>query len=122
MSLPIIINIGYNENTEGEISARFEAVEEPKPVRRVTMGGVAYDVAGWDENGACTAYAARVEDSGGGVVALIYGGKHGIRLKKSEDPSPWNLHDKNQTGELFIKVAESCVEYENHATGNSDYV
>lgn len=111
MYLPIIINIEHNENTEGEISARFEAVDEPKPVARVKLGGILYDVAGWGEEGACEAFAARVEDSGGGAAALIYGGVHGIRLKKSEDSSPWDVNDKNQTGEFFIKVAASCVEH-----------
>lgn len=53
MGIPIIITIDYNENCGGEISARFEAVDKPKPVAQVKMGVVVHDVTGWSESGAC---------------------------------------------------------------------
>lgn len=105
----VVVDIEYNENCGGEISARFQAAGDAKPVAGVKLGGVLYDVTGWSESGACEARAVPVEDSGGGVVMLIYGGAHGIRLRKAENAEAWDLMNKEQAGEFFIKVDEKCV-------------
>ena len=56
-------------------------------------------VTGWSSVGPVPAYAVHVEDSGEGVVLLIYGGDEGIRLKDGNSIDPWDLEDPSQWGE-----------------------
>lgn len=59
------------------------------------------DVAGWSSAGGgtpCQALAAPVEDSGAGVVTLVYGGDWGIRLSPRDGTAPF--------GEPYLLVSD----------------
>ena len=51
--------------------------------------------------------AAKVSDSGDGVVVLVYGGDEGLRLRPSGSSSEWSLDDAEQWGEpcLLLDLA-----------------
>ena len=61
-------------------------------------------MTGWSEQGSCQAYAARAEDSGEGVILLVYGGDEGIRLKASTCSEDWDLESSNQWGEPCLML------------------
>ena len=88
----------------------FDLLEEPRPIRQVftadPMGIDAWhQVAGWNESdGPGPAWAALAEDSGDGVILLVYGGDDGIRLKPQTDPAAWNLNAPNQWGEPCLML------------------
>ena len=52
--------------------------------------------------------AALSEDSGEGVVLLVYGGDHGIRLKPAELEEEWNLASPNQWGEACLMLSKDA--------------
>ena len=89
----------------------FDLLEEPRPVGRVmTADPMGVDgwqqVTGWDDTGPCQAMAALAEDSGDGVILLVFGSSHGIRLKAEGDAAPWDLSDGNQWGEPCLMLAK----------------
>ena len=94
-------------NSPLDLHRMFDLISEPRPVTRVFTAdstGVDRwcDVTGWDESGPCQAYAALSEDSGEGVVLLIYGGDHGSRLKIHDCLEEWDLNSPNQWGEACL--------------------
>ncbi len=87
----------------------FDLLEDPKPVQRiVTADPTGADgwrqVVGWEEAGPCPALAALAEDSGDGVILLIFGGSEGIRLKDVDDAAPWDLTNGSQWGEPCLML------------------
>ena len=48
--------------------------------------------------------AALAEDSGDGVILLVFGGSQGIRLKDAGDDGPWDLDDGRQWGEPCLML------------------
>ncbi len=103
--MPFIeVDVEAGPNTDWAVVKMFEAQEKPREVTRVVCGlpdgstGLC-QVTGWSSQGPVPAYAARVGDSGEGVVLLVYGGGEGIRLKDGDSIEPWDLGDPGQWGE-----------------------
>ena len=93
----------------------FDLLEEPRPVGRVVtadrMGVDGWQqVTGWDDEGPCAALAALAEDSGDGVILLVFGGSQGIRLKAGDDDGAWDLEDGGQWGEPCLML-DKATEY-----------
>ena len=65
------------------------------------------DVVGWSGGEPVPAMAAKVSDSGDGVVVLVYGGDEGLRLRPSGSSGDWSLDDAEQWGEpcLLLELA-----------------
>ena len=54
--------------------------------------------------GPCPAMAALSEDSGDGVILLVYGGDDGIRLRPSGSDAEWDVSDGDQWGEPCLML------------------
>ncbi len=101
--------IDPNPNCPDGCDQRFHAVSEPRSVRliRYSSGGddsVECKVAGWASAGGgtpCGAQAVRVEDSGAGVVTLLYGGDWGLRLTPCDGRPPF--------GEPYLLLEEDAI-------------
>ena len=94
-------------NSPMELHRVFDLISEARSLRRVFtadfLGQARWcDVTGWAESGPCPAYAALPEAAGEGVVLLIYGGYHGIRLKSHDCIEEWDLASPNQWGEACL--------------------
>lgn len=97
-------------NSPLELNRVFDLLEDPRPVTRVFAADIMgqdlwCDVTGWSESGPCPAYAAKAEDSGDGVILLVYGGNEGIRLKPSGREAEWALENREQWGEPCLMLA-----------------
>lgn len=68
--------------------------------------GARYDVTGWSDQGAVSAFVQPVEDSGSGVSYLLYGGSCGLRFKPNDPDRPWSLDDPAQWGEPFLLLSD----------------
>ena len=82
----IEVQVAGGVNSPLDLHRMFDLVSEPQTVIEVFTADADgqdrwCDVTGWSESGSCPAWAALSEDSGEGVVLLIYGGDQGIRLK-----------------------------------------
>ena len=101
--------IDPNPNCPAGCDPRFHAVSDPRPVRliRDASGGddtVVCDGAGWSSAGGGTpaeARAVRVEDSGAGVVTLLFGGDWGLRLTPRDGGPPF--------GEPYLLLDEEAI-------------
>ena len=61
------------------------------------------DIVGWENTQPTQAYALSIEDSGDGEAWLIYGGKHGIRLRStSSTKKNFSLQNKDEWGEKYL--------------------
>ena len=101
------LQVTDGDNSPLELHRVFDLINEPRPIRRVFTADFQgqdrwCDITGWDELGPCQAYAALSEDSGEGVVLLLYGGDHGIRLKAHDCIETWDLASPNQWGEACL--------------------
>ena len=100
-------------NSPMELHRVFDLINEARPISRVFTADFQgqdrwWDVTGWDESGPCQAYAALSEDAGGGVVLLIYGGDHGIRLKTHDCVEGWDWASPNQWGEACLLLDKNA--------------
>ncbi len=98
-------------NSPMDLNRVFDLLTEPKPITRVFTADplnqdVWCQVTGWGVAGPSTAYSALAEDSGEGVILLIYGGDDGIRLKREEDPAEWALENGGQWGEPCLMLGK----------------
>ena len=99
------VDVSESANCPLSVTKVFDAMQEPVQVTRVMAPDPAdkdsmCDVTGWSsEFGPCPARAVLVEDSGEGIVMLIYGGDEGIRLKSSDEEEAWDLSSPRQWGE-----------------------
>ena len=100
--------IDPNPNCPEGCSQRFQAVGEPRTVRRILYSpgaGAALDCrvegASSAPGGACPARAVSVEDSGAGVVTLVYGGDWGVRLQPTGGGPP--------IGEPYLLVDDDAI-------------
>ena len=96
-----------------DLNRMFDLISDPKSISQVlTADPTGSDrwcrVTGWSEAGSCPAKAALSEDSGEGVVLLVYGGDHGIRLKPAELEEEWNLASPNQWGEACLMLSKDA--------------
>ncbi len=110
----IEVEVISGDNSPLDLHRMFDLLEEPRPVSRVmapdSMGqDVWCEVTGWDAGSPCQAQAALAEDSGEGVVLLIYGGDEGIRLRSAGSPGEWDLEDRNQWGEACLMLGQNAV-------------
>ena len=109
------VEVYDGENSPLALDRVFDLLENPKPVGRVvTADPTGIDgwqqVTGWDDDGPCQAMAALAEDSGDGVILLVFGGSQGIRLKPEGDDAPWDLADTGQWGEPCLML-DKATEY-----------
>ena len=106
-------------NSPMDLNRVFDLLTEPRAVARVLAPDPAgadddvwCDVTGWQDGAPCPALAALAEDSGEGVVMLIYGGEDGIRLKAAEPAAEWDGGDGRQWGEPCLMLgSEVRIEY-----------
>ena len=103
----VSVNVEASRNCPMQLERVFETLGEPREVH----GAVAPDpsgedvwchVTGWSSEGPCPAYGALVEDSGEGVLMLIYGGDEGIRLKPAVSEDDWDVNCPGQWGEACL--------------------
>ena len=86
-----------NPNCPEGCSQRFQATSAPRAVTLIRHDAghgvpILCDVTGWSsEQGgsSCPARATEVEDSGAGVVTLVYGGDWGLRLTPRDGGAPF---------------------------------
>ena len=105
------MDVAEGDNSPLPVNRFFDLLEQPRPVNRVfATNPVGEDlwcrVTGWDSGGPCQAMAALSEDSGEGVVLLIYGGGEGIRLQALETGEDWDLSSPNQWGEACLMLGK----------------
>ena len=104
-------------NSPMDLNRVFDLLSEPRPVLRLTapdpMGhDVWCDVTGWENGAPCPAMAALSEDSGEGVIMLIYGGEDGIRLQPAASGAAWDAAAADQWGEACLMLGSDVkIEY-----------
>jgi len=97
-------------NSPMDLNRVFDLLDDPKPVSKIFTADLTgqdrwCQVTGWSDQGQCAAYAAQAEDSGDGVILLIYGGNEGIRLKPDDSVDDWELGNGSQWGEPCLMLA-----------------
>ena len=108
----VIVEILENLNCAAVDARVFHDLETPRRVSQVRLarqeGAVCWhDVTGWTTAGTpCPAMIQKVDDSGEGVAFLIYGGDAGLRLRPSEQTTPWQLGEPHQWGEPYLLVGD----------------
>ena len=108
------VEVSGSENSPMDLNRVFDLLENPRPVSKVfTADPTGQDrwctVTGWGSTGPCPAQAVLAEDSGDGVVLLLYGGEYGIRLKPVEDSEDWDLASKTQWGEACLMLSSDAI-------------
>ena len=103
------IDVTDEGNSPYAVNRVFDLLAEPNPVNRVyTADPLNRDgwrlVTGWSSDGPCPASAVLAEDSGDGVILLIYGGDQGIRLQPEGSPEEWSLDVSTQWGEPCLML------------------
>ena len=98
-------------NSPMDLNRVFDLLSEPKAITRVFTADLSgqdawCEVTGWGQTGPCQAFAALSEDSGEGVVLLVYGGDDGIRLKPAGSLEDWDLANGNQWGEPCLMLGK----------------
>ena len=109
-------------NSPMDLDRVFDLLDEPRTITAVFTADLSGEdrwcrVTGWNDDGPCPAYAAKAEDSGEGVVLLVYGGNDGIRFQPSESADPWDLNDPAQWGEPCLMLgADTAFQEEGTAS------
>ena len=103
------VEVASGINSPMELNRMFDLISSPRPITKVFTADATgadrwCDVTGWCETGPCPAFAALSEDSGEGVVLLVYGGDHGIRLKTADCDEAWDLASSDQWGEPCLML------------------
>jgi hypothetical protein len=106
------IDVAGGDNSPMDLNRVFDLLTEPVQVSRVfTADPMGQDrwcqVTGWSAAGPCPALAVLAEDSGDGVILLIYGGDAGIRLKPADSQEEWGLGCANQWGEPCLMLDQN---------------
>lgn len=109
----IEVEVIAGNNSPLDLHRMFDLLEDPRPVTRVLapdpMGEDAWcEVTGWGADGPCPAMAALAEDSGEGVVLLVYGGDEGVRLRPADADGGWDLDDTGQWGEACLMLSRDA--------------
>ena len=111
------VEVVADGNSPMDLNRVFDLLTDARPVLRILApdplgADVWCDVTGWEDGGPCPARAALSEDSGEGVVMLIYGGADGIRLKPAGDGAAWDLAAAGQWGEACLMLGSDVrIEY-----------
>ena len=105
----IEVEVVAGENSPLALHRMFDLLDDPRPVSRVMAPGpmgndVWCDVVGWDGGVPCQAQAALAEDSGEGVVLLVYGGDEGLRLRPAGSSGEWDVAAVGQWGEACLML------------------
>ena len=105
------VEVAGGENSPLDLHRMFDLLTEPIEVVRVyatnPMGEDLWcRVTGWSSQGPCSAMSALSEDSGEGVVLLIYGGDQGLRLQPADLRDEWDLANGAQWGEACLMLAK----------------
>ncbi len=105
----IEVEVIAGDNSPLDLHRMFDLLEEPRPVFRIlapdpTGEDTWCEVTGWDSAGPCPAMVALAEDSGEGVVLLVYGGDEGVRLRPVGHDGDWNLQANGQWGEACLML------------------
>ena len=101
----IEVDVEAGPNCDLAVTRMFEALEPPREARWVAAAfrpdgwEGACDLTGWADGAPAPAMAAKVSDSGDGVVTLVYGGGEGLRLRPAGSSAEWSLDDPAQWGE-----------------------
>ena len=98
-------------NSPMDLNRVFDLLSEPKAITRIFTADLSgkdawCEVTGWSQVGPCQAYVALSEDSGEGVVLLVYGGDDGIRLKPAGSIEDWDLVNSDQWGEPCLMLGK----------------
>ena len=107
-----IIEIPDNPNCDPVELRVFNDLEPPHPVVQVRFerqpeAAAWYEVTGWTTSGApCPAFVQKVDDSGEGVIWLVFGGDAGLRLRPAGRREPWGLAHAGQWGEPFLLIVD----------------
>ena len=111
------VEVIANGNSPMDLNRVFDLLNDPRPILRLLApdplgADVWCDVTGWEDGQPCPAMAALSEDSGEGVVMLIYGGEDGIRLKPAVAESDWDADAPDQWGEACLMLGSDVqIEY-----------
>jgi hypothetical protein len=105
------VEVTAGANSPLDVHRMFDLLSDPSEVHRVlatdSMGqDVWCQVTGWGTGGPCSAMTALSEDSGEGVVLLVYGGDEGIRLKPADSAEDWDLASSAQWGEACLMLGK----------------
>jgi hypothetical protein len=109
------VEVDTNPNCDGSFFIRFREQGPARLVCQVRMcdrvaSGEWYTITGVEgemPDGLCPAYAQPVEDSGAGLVYVVWGGIWGIRLKSLGSEQAWSLDDPHQWGEPYLLLGEA---------------
>ena len=107
----IEVEVKAGDNSPLDLHRMFDLLDEPRPVSRVLSTDplgrdVWCEVTGWEAGGPCPAMAALSEDSGEGVVLLVYGGDEGVRLRPVGSPGAWGPANAAQWGEACLMLGK----------------
>ena len=110
----LVIEVEESENSLFAVTRSFQTMQDPRPVSRVVTYGPdgsegTFEVVGWSEDGAGTAFAALVDDSGEGSALLLYGADEGIRLRPDGSTADWSLEEPSQWGEPFLLLSHDTL-------------
>ena len=105
------VEVVSGENSPLDLHRMFDLLTDPIEVVRVyatnPMGEDLWcRVTGWSSQGPCPAQSALAEDSGEGVVLLVYGGDQGLRLQPAGSGEEWDLASAGQWGEACLMLAK----------------
>ena len=105
------VEVVGGENSPLDLHRMFDLLTDPTEVIRVfATNPIGEDlwcrVTGWSSEGPCIAMSALAEDSGEGVVLLVYGGDEGLRLQPAGSSDDWDLANSVQWGEACLMLAE----------------
>ena len=103
------VDVVAGDNSPLDLNRVFDLLSEPRVISRVFTADLSgedvwCDVTGWSQDGPCPVRAALSEDSGEGVILLVYGGGEGIRLKPSGSTDSWDLSSNQQWGEACLML------------------
>ena len=111
------VEVVADGNSPMDLNRVFDLLTDPRQALRIVapdpMGNDVWcDVTGWEHGEPCPAMAALSEDSGEGVIMLIYGGEDGIRLRPAETAPDWDVADSQQWGEPCLMLGSDVrIEY-----------
>ena len=107
----IEVEVTAGGNSPLDLHRMFDLLDDPRPVSRVMApsplgNDIWCEVTGWGVDGPCQAMAALSEDSGEGVLLLVYGGSEGLRLRPVQSGGEWDVDSASQWGEACLMLGK----------------